>query len=51
MDKGSNRSILWDHFVDVLVVLIMEAALAALIRRWSTFFPVCTRSWWYRTGS
>lgn len=31
MDQGSNRSILWDHFVDVLVVLVMEAALGALI--------------------
>jgi len=31
MVKGSNRSTLWDHFVDVLVVLIMEAALGALM--------------------
>lgn len=51
MDKGSNRSILWDHFVDVLVVLIMEAALGALITALEPFFPAWTRSWWYPTGS
>jgi hypothetical protein len=31
MEKASTRAILWDHFLDVVCLLILEGVLAALI--------------------
>ena len=36
---GSNRSILWDHFLDVVCVLVLEAGLAGLIELLPRLLP------------